>query len=48
MKELKNKYIALKDQAMNLMQNGQVNAYLAKLIEVNDLRLQMMQVATTR
>lgn len=48
MKELKNKYIALKDQAMNLMKNGQVNAYLAKLIEVNDLRLQMMQVATTR
>lgn len=47
MKELKRKYNALKDQSMNLMKNGQVNAYLAKLIEVNDVRLQIVQVSAS-
>jgi hypothetical protein len=48
MKELKNKYFALKDQAIILMKNGKVSAYLAKLQEVNDLKLQMIQIAANR
>lgn len=46
MKELRNKYFALKNQAMDMMRNGNVNGYLAKLIEVNDVRLQLVQVKT--
>lgn len=45
MKELKRKYIAQKGQAIYLLKNGNINAYLAKLIEVNDVKLQMIQVA---
>ena len=48
MKELRNKYTALKYQAIELMQAGRINAYLAKLQEVNDLRLQMIQIAANR
>ncbi len=48
MKDLKNKYFALKDQAIILMKNGKVSAYLAKLQEVNDLKLQMIQIAANR
>lgn len=48
MKELRKKYTALKRQAIELMQAGKINAYLAKLQEVNDLRFQMIQLATVR
>ncbi len=48
MKELKNRYSAMKMQAKELMQLGKVNAYLAKLQEVHDVRMQMIQMATTR
>ena len=48
MKELRKRYIALKNQAIELMQAGNINAYLAKLQEVNDLRFQMIQLATVR
>ena len=37
MKELRNKYTALKQQAIELMKGGKLNAYLAKLQEVNDV-----------
>lgn len=47
MKELKNKYTALKTQAMELMQIGNISAYLAKLQEVQDLRLQIVQLSPT-
>ena len=46
MKELRNKYFALKTQAMEMMKNGNINGYLAKLIEVNDVRLQLVQIKT--
>ena len=45
MKELKNKYHALKTQAIELMQKGNINAYLAKLVEVNDTKMQLIQIA---
>jgi len=47
MKELRNKYKAIKHQAIELMKGGNVNAYLAKLKEVDDLKMQMIQIATT-
>lgn len=45
MKDLRNRYSALKFQAIELMKNGKINAYLAKLQEVNDAKLQMIQIA---
>jgi hypothetical protein len=45
MNELKNKYFAMKQQAIENMQHGNVNAYLAKLINLNDLRMQMLQLS---
>ena len=48
MKELKNKYTALKSQAMELMRAGRINAYLAKLVEVNDVRMQLIQIAANQ
>ncbi len=45
MKELKNRYTALKTQAMELMSAGKISAYLAKLQEVHDVRLQLIQIA---
>lgn len=44
MNEMTAQYIALKQQAIQLMQHGQVSAYLAKLNEVNDLWLRLVQV----
>ena len=46
MKELRNKYFALKTQAMEMMKHGNITGYLAKLIEVNDERLQLVQLKT--
>ena len=40
--------MALKSQAIDLMKAGKVNAYLAKLQEVNDLKFQMIQLAASR
>ena len=45
MNELKNKYFAMTQQAIENMQHGNVNSYLAKLIDLNDLRLQMVQIS---
>lgn len=45
MKDLKNRYSALKHQAIELMKKGNINAYLAKLQEVNDAKLQLIQIA---
>jgi hypothetical protein len=45
MKDLRNRYSALKFQAMELMKKGKINPYLAKLQEVNDAKLQMIQIA---
>lgn len=44
MNELKNKYTAMRQQAVEMMQNGNVNAYLAKLVDLNDLRLQLINL----
>jgi hypothetical protein len=44
MNELMNKYFAMKQQAIENMQHGNVNSYLAKLIVLNDLRMQMLQI----
>ncbi len=46
MNELANKYFAMKQQAVENMQVGNINAYLAKLVSLNDLRVQMMQIST--
>lgn len=46
MKELMNRYTALKHQAIELMKAGKVSAYLAKLQEVNDLKFQLIQINT--
>jgi hypothetical protein len=44
MNELKKRYQELKAKAKKLMSAGKVNAYLATLVEVNDIRMQMIQV----
>ena len=44
--DLKNKYTAKKQQAIEMMQSGNVNAYLARLVDMNDIRMQMIQIAT--
>jgi hypothetical protein len=48
MNELKNKYFAMKQQAIENMQNGNVNAYLAKLLVLDDLKMQMIQMTASR
>lgn len=45
MNELKNKYTAMKQQAVEMMQSGNVNAYLARLVTLNDIRMQMIQIS---
>jgi hypothetical protein len=44
MNELRNKYYALKQQAVEMMQSGNVNAYLAKLVAIDDVKMQMIQI----
>lgn len=46
MNELSNKYFAMKQQAIENMQCGNINAYLAKLVNLNDLRMQIIQMST--
>jgi hypothetical protein len=46
MKELKSKCHALKLEAIKLMQEGKLSAYLAKLKEVSDIQIQMAQLTT--
>ena len=48
MKDLKNKYHALKNQAIEMMERGNINGYLAKLVELNDARMQLIQIAANR
>lgn len=45
MNELKNKYGDMKQQAVEMMQNGNVNAYLARLVTLHDMRIQMIQIS---
>lgn len=45
MNDLKKKYQELRAKALEYMSAGKVNAYLATLVEVNDLRVQMIQTA---
>jgi len=44
MNEMTANYIALKQQAIQLMKLGQVSAYLAKLKEANDTWIQIIQL----
>jgi hypothetical protein len=46
MNELKQKYYTIRQQAFAYMQTGNVNAYLSKLIALNDVQMQMIQIAT--
>jgi hypothetical protein len=48
MKELKHKYLELKAKAVELMAARKVNAYLATLVEVQDLRTRLMQLSASR
>ncbi len=45
MNELKNKYFTLKQQAIENMQHGNINAYLAKLVNMSDIKMQMIQLS---
>ena len=44
MKELRIKYQILKTEALQLMKQGKVSAYLAKLQEVADVQTQLAQL----
>lgn len=44
MNDLKKRYTELRNKAIQLMSAGRINAYLATLVEVNDLKMQMIQV----
>lgn len=48
MNELKLKYHALRQQAVEQMQSGNINAYLAKLVALSDVRMQMINIAALR
>lgn len=47
MKELRKQYMLLKQQAIELMKAGKINAYLATLQRVNDVKFQMIQLAAS-
>jgi hypothetical protein len=42
MKELKRRYMEAKTRALDLMQNGKISEYIAHLVTVQELRLQIM------
>jgi len=48
MKELRKKYMKAKRQAMKLMQDGNITEYVAHLVMVQDLRLQLLNTAVTQ
>jgi hypothetical protein len=48
MKKLILKYRLLKAKALELMQAGKVNAYLATLVEVENVKRQLNQLASGR
>lgn len=48
MKELKEQYMRLKRQAIELMKMGNISAYLAKLQEVDDVKMQLIQITASR
>ncbi len=48
MNELMKNYHLLKRRALELMKAGKVNAYLATLVEVNDVRAQLIQLTVNR
>jgi hypothetical protein len=45
MKELKKRYLEAKNKAVELMQAGRISEYIAHLVTVQDLRLQLMNSA---
>lgn len=47
MKELKRKYQEAKTKAINLMRDGRISEYIAQLVTVEQLKLQMMNVTVT-
>lgn len=46
--KLKNAYTEARDKAIDLMHQGRISAYIAQLARVNELRLQMMNIANLR
>ena len=48
MKELRFEYQSTRQQAIELMQKGNVSAYLARLVALHDLRLQMINLSKVR
>lgn len=48
MNELMKNYHLLKRRALELMKAGKVNAYLATLVEVNDVRARLIQLTANR
>ena len=47
MKELKKKYQSAKAKAKNLMEAGRISEYIAQLVTVQDLRLQLMNITVS-
>jgi len=48
MNEHKLKYHALRQQAVEMMQAGNINAYLAKLLALSDVRMQLINSTAAR
>ncbi|HKJ06780.1 MAG TPA: hypothetical protein VJ970_04880 [Flavobacteriaceae bacterium] len=44
MKNLKNKYEKAKASALKFMQNGQINAYLNALVEMNKYKTKLIAI----
>lgn len=47
MKNLKLKYEKAKAKALEFMQNGQINAYLNALVEMNNYKAKMIAIKTS-
>ncbi len=47
MKELKRKYQEAKTKAIKLMRDGRISEYIAQLVTVEQLKLQLMNVTVT-
>ena len=48
MKELRKKYMKAKRRAVQLMQDGNITEYIATLVTVQDLKLQLLNSAVTQ
>lgn len=45
--DLRKSYFEARDKAVQLMQQGRLNAYIAQLARVNELQLQLINYAQT-